>query len=223
MDWIALLEDATRRFADVLAEGDLAADVPACPEWTLADLGEHLRTTHLWAAHAVTEGDPKGSPEPGPLDRDGLGAGYRAAARHLLDVLIEAGPDGPAWTFGPEPVAGFWQRRQVHETTMHLLDALASQGRSHEWEIGAELAWDGVVEVAEVFYPRQVRLGRIEPLAGTLRLTPTDVDAAPVEIGEGEPVADISGAAAHLLQVLWKRAGVDDPAAARLLAIAITP
>jgi uncharacterized protein (TIGR03083 family) len=218
MDWIPLLDDATRRFAAVLAEGDLAADVPACPDWTLADLGEHLRWTHLWAAHAVTEGDPKGSPEPGPLDRDGLVAGYRAAAHHLIDVLVAAGEDGPAWTFGPEPVAGFWQRRQVHETTVHLLDALASQGRAGEWQIDPALAWDGVAEVAEVFYPRQVRLGRTEPLPGTLLLTATDVGES-LAVGDGEATTELSGPASYLLKVLWKRETSDEP----LLAAAITP
>lgn len=219
MDWMALLDDSTRRFAAVLAEGDLAADVPACSGWTLAGLGEHLRTTHLWAAHAVTEGNPKGSPEPGSLDRDALVAGYRAAAGHLLDVLATAGAEGPAWTFGSEPVAGFWQRRQVHETTMHLFDALASQGRADEWEIQPDLAWDGVAEVAEVFYPRQLMLERIEPLAGTLRMVPTDVAAEPVAIGDGEPAVEVSGPAAHLLKLLWKRETTDEP----LLAAAITP
>ena len=60
-DWPRLLRGATDDFADILATSDLAATVPTCPGWTLADLGNHLRGVHLWAAHAVTEGDPKGS------------------------------------------------------------------------------------------------------------------------------------------------------------------
>ena len=223
MDWIAALDDATGRFAAVLEEGDLAARVPACPDWSLADLGEHLRGVHAWAAHAVTEGNPDGEPPPGPLDREGLVAGYRSAAAHLVEVLAAADPDAPAWAFGPRKVAGFWRRRQVHETTMHLLDALASQDRAGEWWVDPGLAWDGVDEVATVFYPRQVRLGRTEPLAGTLRLVAEDVDAAPVELGDGEPAATISGRAAYVLGVLWKRAPVDDPVAAGLLTAAITP
>ena len=215
MDWIAALDDATGRFATVLEDGDLAAVVPACPGWSLADLGEHLRGVHVWAAHAVTEGDPDGQPPAGPLDRDGLVAGYRAAAAHLVEVLAATEPGAPAWAFGPRKVAGFWRRRQVHETTMHLLDALASQGRAGEWQVDPGLAWDGVDEVATVFYPRQVRLGRVEPIAGTLRLVGEDVDAAPVEIGAGDPAATLSGGSAYLLKVLWRR----EP----LLATAFTP
>ncbi|NYJ02686.1 uncharacterized protein (TIGR03083 family) [Nocardioides thalensis] len=223
MDWIRLLDDATSDFARVLDEGDLSADVPACPGWTLADLGEHLRWTHLWAAHAVTDGNPHGDPAPGGLDRETLVPGYRKAAAHLLEVLATSAPDAPAWTFGPEQAAGFWRRRQVHETTMHLYDALSSQGRSDAWSIAPELAWDGVEEVASVFYPRQVRLGRTEPLPGTLRLVATDVEADPVVVGNAGPVATLEGQAAQVLLQVWKRAPVDDPTAAALVATRITP
>lgn len=224
MDWIGLLEDATGRFATLLEAGDLTAEVPACPGWLLADLGEHLRRVHVWAAHAVTDGNPDGEPEPGSLDKEQLVPGYRAAAAHLVDVLIAAGADGAAWTFGPERTAAFWRRRQVHETTMHEYDALAALGREREWVIAPELAWDGVEEVLGVFYPRQLRLGRTEPVAGTVRLVPTDVDAAPVELGEGEPVRELTGPSSYLLRVLWNRARVDDPDVAALLGSAkVTP
>lgn len=224
MRWIHLLADATAGFAEVLESGDLGARVPACPGWTLADLGEHLRRTHAWAAHAVTDGDPDGEPAPGPLDRDALVAGYRAAAGHLLDVLAATAPDAPAWTFGAAQEAGFWRRRQVHETVMHRYDALASQGRAGEWAIAPALAWDGVVEVVEVFYPRQVRLGRTQPLAGSVGLVPTDVPDTPLVLGRGEPFVQLPGPAATLLLQLWERVPVDDPAVrAVLLSAAVTP
>lgn len=223
MDWIPLLRDATGRFADVLAEGDLAAAVPTCPGWTLVDLAGHLGGVHQWATHAVVVGDPLGTATPAPVERDDLVRWYRQSARTLVDVLVGTPVEASAWTFGPEQVAGFWRRRQVHETVMHLYDALASQGQEADWGITPDLAWDGVDEVATVFYPRQVRLERTTPLAGTLRLTPTDVAATPVRIGEDEPVAELTGPASYLLLALWKRAPVEDPAAAGLIATAITP
>lgn len=222
MDWIALLDDGMTRFAGVLEEGDLAADVPACPGWSLADLGEHLRTTHLWAAGCVVSGRPDGTAAAGPLDREALVPGYRSAALRLLDVLSSTPEDGPAWTFGTDQVAGFWRRRQAHETWLHLWDALASQGREAEWSIEPELAWDGVDEVATVFYPRQVRLGRIAPLAGTLRLAAADLDEVR-DIGTGDPVGVVAGPAVDVLLTLWKRAPAPDPVAAGLLATAVTP
>lgn len=223
LNWIPLLRDATRGFADVLAEGDLAAPVPACPGWSLADLADHLGGVHQWATHAVVVGDAKGAPTSAPAERDALVRWYREAARSLTDVLRGTPPEATAWTFGPEQVAGFWRRRQVHETVIHLYDALASQARASDWEITPELAWDGVEEVATVFYPRQVRLGRTASLAGTLRLTATDVDLAPITIGEDEPVAELTGPASYLLLALWKRAPVEDEVAAALIGTAITP
>lgn len=222
MDWIPLLGDATGRFADAAASGDLEAPVPTCPGWTLADLIGHLGWVHRWAAHAVTEGTPDGdSPYAG--DPPDMVEWYRESARTLVDALAVREPEAPAWAFGPDKVTGFWRRRQVHETVVHEYDALGAVGRTEDWSIAPELAWDGVDEVASFFYPRQVRLERIAPLAGTLRLVPTDVDAAPLEIGEGDPVAELTGPASYLLLALWKRAPVDDPAAARLLTTAVTP
>jgi len=222
MDWIPLLDDATGRFASAAAAGALDAPVPTCPGWTLADLVVHLGEVHLWSAHAVTHGTPDGD---GTYDGEpaGLVEWYRGTARDLVDVLASRGPDAPAWTFGPDKIAGFWRRRQVHETRIHEYDALAASGREAAWSIDPTLAWDGVDEVASVFYPRQVRLERITPLAGTLRLVPTDVDAAPLDIGSGDPVAEVAGSASYLLLALWKRAPVEDPVAAGLLRTAITP
>ncbi|HWI43063.1 MAG TPA: maleylpyruvate isomerase N-terminal domain-containing protein [Nocardioides sp.] len=224
MEWIPLLEEHTGRFADVLATGDLAAPVPACPDWTLADLGEHLRSVHAWATHAVVEGNPDGAPPPvaGP-GREALVAGYREAAGSLVAVLRRTPPDAPAWTFGPAPVSAFWRRRQVHEVTMHVYDALASQGRAEEWSIAPELAWDGVDEVVSLFYPRQVERGRTEELAGTVRLVATDVDGGVLDLGSGEPVVELGAPARELLLTLWKRMPAGDPAAAELLTAAVTP
>ena len=72
-----------------------------------------------------------------------------------------------------------------------------------------------------MFYPRQLRLGRTEPLAGTLRLSATD--AGSVDLGEGQPLLAMRGTAAELLLTLWKRRPADDPAIAELLAAAVTP
>lgn len=224
MEWIALLESTTGRFAEVLATGDLAADVPTCPGWTLADLGEHTRWTHAWAAHAVTAGTPDGdSPAPG-RERDPLVAGYRAAAGILLDVLRSTAPDAPAWTFGAERTSGFWRRRQVHEVTMHLYDALASQHATDNWDVDAELGWDGVDEVATVFYPRQVRLGRTAPLPAPVRLTATDLGRSVVlEPTAGGDEVELAAPATDLLLMLWGRLPAPGPAAAVLAQATVTP
>ncbi|HJQ07086.1 MAG TPA: maleylpyruvate isomerase family mycothiol-dependent enzyme [Nocardioides sp.] len=218
VDWIAELTGLTGSFAAELEHGDLDAPVPTCPAWTLADLGDHVRWVHRWAAHAVTDGDPKGSTDAvGPAE---VVAAYRAAAGDLVAVL-DTDPAAPAWTFGPDQVVGFWQRRQVHETLIHLYDALLATGRAGLWQPRPELAWDGVDEVATMFYPRQVRLGRTQPLTHRLVLTATDVDRT-AELGAGDPV-ELTGTAADLLLTLWKRIQPADPAIAAALTAAITP
>ncbi|WP_141012546.1 maleylpyruvate isomerase N-terminal domain-containing protein [Nocardioides sambongensis] len=174
-------------------------------------------------AHAITERNPDGVVPPVGLDRDALVSAYVSAAEHLLDVLRDAEPHAEAWTFGSDRTVGFWRRRQVHEVTLHLRDALGALGREAEWHIDPELAWDGVAEVATMFYPRQVRLGRTEPLAGTLRLEATDLDET-LDLGTGEPYGVVAGPAADVLLTLWGRRAPQDPAAADLLgAAAITP
>lgn len=222
-DWLAVLPTATGRFADVLATGDLDAPVASCPGWSLRDLADHLGRTHRWAAHAIVARTPDGDAGPAPTRRRDLLAWYAGHAAHLHDVLAARAADVPAWTFGDPATVLFWRRRQVHETLMHTWDAEATRGTPAPFE--PALAWDGVREVAEVFYPRQVRLGRIDPLPGALRLLATDVDDE-IVLGDGEPVA-VQGTSEALLRLLWHRAdpaaeGVD-PRAAALLATAITP
>lgn len=219
-----MLERTTGDFAEVLATGDLTARVPACPDWTLADLGEHVRWTHAWATHALVHGTPDGdSPSPGQ-ERDALVAGYRAAARQLIDVLVAHDPATPAWAFGAEKSHGFWRRRQTHEVTMHLVDALTSQGRTADVQVAPELAWDGVDEVQTVFYPRQVRLGRSTPLRVPVHLVATDLDRTLVlePYADGDPVT-LAGSAVDLLLMLWGRRPIEGEAAPVIAAVALTP
>lgn len=222
MDWIDLLQTTTDRFADVLETGDLAAPVPDCPGWTLTELGEHTRWVHAWAANAVIAGNPDGATDPVGTDRATLVAGYRAAAGTLLDALRRTAPDEHVWTFGPEPMSAFWRRRQTQEVTIHLYDALASQGQEADWAISPELAWDGVDEVATLFYPRQVKLGRTQPLQGTVRFVATDLDRS-LDLGDTEPGTELAAPAADLLLMLWNRKPVDGPAADVLATAAVTP
>lgn len=219
-DWIEQLTAITDAFAAELEHGDLHAEVPSCPGWSLADLGNHLREVHLWAAHAVTHGNPEGTSEPVTADR--LAEAYRDAAGRLIGALEIAGEDAPAWTFGADRTAGFWRRRQVHETLVHVYDAMLANGSAGQWDPEPGLAWDGVDEVVTMFYPRQLRLGRAEPLPRRLVLTGTDVDRT-IELGDGEP-AHLTATAAELLLVLWKRLPADSREAAALLdAAALTP
>lgn len=205
--WLDLLRSHTSRFAELLERGDLDAPITACPGWSLHDLADHLGGVHQWAAHAVVTGSPQCQPEPAGAEPGPLAAWYRGHASYLVDVIAERPPDAPAWTMDPEnQTTGFWTRRQVHETAMHCWDAEAATGTPRSFE--PCLAWDGVLEVATVIYPRQARLGRIGPLPNALSLVALDVPGE-ICIGLGEPV-EIRSSAETLLRLLWHRADPDE-------------
>lgn len=220
-DWLALLRTSTGRFAEVLESADHGARVTWCPDWTVHDLAVHLGGVHQWAAHAVTHGDP--SLDPTVPERDDLVQWYRDSAAGLVDVLATTPVDAPAWTLDEhDRTAGFWRRRQVHETLVHTWDVEEAVGEAAPFD--PTIAWDGVLEVVDVMYPRQVRLGRVEQLPAALLLVATDLDAS-VRLGTGRGAHVVRDRAEVLLRLLWHRADRSalDPRVAELLAGAIAP
>lgn len=204
---------AAERFATGLATADPAAEVPACPGWTVTDLVAHLGNVHTWVAAIVASGGPVEEPvqRPGgvPLDQ-----WYAARASHLLQVLADSDPDAPCWNFARvDEVAGFWRRRQLHEVLMHLVDLDQAHGRGTDLEPAT--CADGVSETFEVFGPRLHARGVRVDLAAPVSLVASDtgdvwtlhpVDDGPPSVSRGAPVADrVDGTAAQLWQRLWKR------------------
>jgi uncharacterized protein (TIGR03083 family) len=219
-------------FARVLETGELDAPVPACPGWTLADLAAHLGGVHRWADAILTVAGP--GTYPAPDGREALVSWFAEGADALHATLADLDPNAPCWTFAEPKTVAFWMRRQAHETSVHRWDAEASQGSPGP--IDAALAADGVQEVAEMFFPRQVRLERIPPLKRSLRLSPDE--GAPATLAgdgtgfDGTPDAEVAGPAEALLLLVWGRTLVDDPrlrltgsraAAEEVLAAGITP
>ncbi len=184
--------------------GDLARPVAACPGWDVLALARHLAGVHRWATAAVTEATPGRPPaEPEPAPGTSVADWFVDGAARLQQVLAETDPDAPCWGMGPPPrTAAFWLRRQAHETAVHRWDAQDAQGGAGG--LDPVLAADGVDEVATIFLPRQVRLGRREPLPAPVRLVCSDA-ATSVVLGEGPPVATVTGRAADLLLVCWGR------------------
>lgn len=197
-----------------LAEGDPDAAVPACPGWSLRDLGLHVGNVHRWVRGAIVEGHPNTPEVAGPGDRAGLLAWYDESSTELLDLLAGADPDAPCWSFGPKPrIVRFWFRRQAHEHAVHARDAHQALGAVAP--IDPALALDGIDEVVTMFFPRQVRLGRISPLHSSLAVR-ADGGARWVVAGDGTEGlsladAEVTGPAEALYLLLWRRIGLDDP------------
>ena len=211
-EFLERLDQAVEQFADLVATGDLHARVPPCPDWTFQDLVVHLGQIHQWATHAIVKGNPDAEPTQAPAEQAALVDWYRRSAETLTSVLKRTDPQAPAWAFGPKPrTALFWFRRQTHETTVHLWDAGTAQSRPKK--IDNIVALDGIDELTSMFFPRQVRLGRIPKLERTLAL-----EAGPnrwVLAGDGtgpEPAAEatVKGPPEFLLLLLWGRVGLDD-------------
>jgi uncharacterized protein (TIGR03083 family) len=204
---LASLAASTSAFGQLLACSDLDRAVASCPGWRLRDLAHHLGNVHAWAEAATRADAPPDLPAATPTGRDELTAWYAGTAASLVERLGTADPDEPCWHFGAKPrTVGWWVRRQAHETAVHLWDAQAAVGTPVA--LDPALAADGVDEVLDVFVPRQVRTGRTPPLPAAVRLVATDADLDRV-LGDGEPVATVTGPASDLLLVLWKRVPLD--------------
>lgn len=207
MRWLELVShevDVITGVVRTLSPEQLALPVAACPRWTVQDLVVHIGEIERWVVHAVREGELlKELPTwPG----EDLAGWYAAGAADLLAAL-DADPATPAASFAPDKTVGFWQRRQVHEHRIHRWDLEDALGAAEPIE--PHVAADGVDEIATMFWPRQLRLGRaIEPDAG-LRVVTTDVPGG-WEFGPA-PVATLSGPASDVLLTLMHRLGPDHP------------
>ena len=229
---LAALAATTSAMLATVRGADPAAAVPACPGWSVTDLVDHLGRVHLWAAHSVREGTPP-DPYPRRNREQPLADWYAGCADAIVSTLTGLAPDHAAWSFSANPshrTARFWRRRQLHETTVHHVDALQALGLLPlTGPVGVvpgltpEDAADGVAEVFEVMAPRSlVRHADRAPLEVVPAREPiafccTDADGSwtvqvidgSVDLVEGVSegvVARVSGPATQLYLALWHRA-----------------
>ncbi|GAA1136820.1 maleylpyruvate isomerase family mycothiol-dependent enzyme [Kribbella jejuensis] len=220
IDHLAEFDRTAAELAAVLGDLDPSRPVPACPGWTVADLALHIGSGQRWAASIVLSGTSQQVPE--VLRTTISWADWYAATSAALSAAIRAvDPDEPCWNFAPvDQRAGFWARRRLHETVIHLVDArqAAAQEAGTGLEvIPAAIAADGVDEVFEVFLPRMLARGfapavtrqvgvRATDTGHEWTLTPLSEGNPPaVERGRAVGEAVLSGTAAELDLCLWKR------------------
>jgi uncharacterized protein (TIGR03083 family) len=209
------------RLRDV-APTNLAATVPTCPGWTVADLTRHVGEVYLHKTLAIREGV---EPEPWPpkelADEDPIALLDRTYAG-LLDELTTRGRDEPAGSwYTPDQTVGFWVRRMAQETVIHRIDAELGTGQPVA-PIPDDLAVDGVDELLKVFASYGVAewssffvdiLGDSPGRGCTLRTdgaawrVRTGPGLFAVEDGDGTSDATVSGPPAALLRWAWNREG----------------
>ena len=236
MDHLTLIHAETQRFMSVLRDLDQAAPVPTCPDWTVADLAWHLTDVHAFWARILATGalaqEEADAIEASPLARPDSHADVMALLDFETDALIAQlaakADDEPAWSwFGTDQTVGFTRRMQVHEATMHRVDAEAAAGIGSA-PIAADVAADAIahgVEVMLSWWGTQPGF-EFQPTGGIVQLSAADADPRLIVgglwigtgrsgkqyqepgaafVADGESVATITGTAEELARWVWGR------------------
>jgi uncharacterized protein (TIGR03083 family) len=211
-------------FAAAVADGNMDATVPTCPEWTLRELTHHLGRTHVWAAAHIEQArpDPLSDEEQRvewgsmPADADVV-PWYRSVLGRLVAALEAAPADLQCWTFLPNspPPRAFWARRQAHELAIHRVDAQGVQGPVAP--VPVDFALDGIDELLFGFYSRpRSRLRSERPRTLSVRtpeaawLVHIGDEGARAERSEARGDCSIHGRANDLYYALWNRLPLHD-------------
>ncbi|WP_067676335.1 maleylpyruvate isomerase family mycothiol-dependent enzyme [Nocardia miyunensis] len=211
MDHLAVLRAKLIEFgALITADLDLSEPVPSCGDWTFLDLADHLGNGNMWVVVGVREGRGDRQDEPAPKDPVRLRDWYDDTASALVAAL-SVDPETPAWTFTSQlpRTVGFWRRRRMHETLMHLWDGQNALGTPEPF--APDLAADGIAEVFELFAPRMIKRGLAVEPDTAIGIHATDTGDS-WTYGPAEPAARLSGTASDLLLALWGRKPLSDPA-----------
>ena len=220
--FLELLEADFRRLRE-LAEGDLDAKVPTCPDWTLTDLVEHVSMVYLHKVETMRHNafpsvwPPQDLVAQKPAEL--LSRAYAALSAEFADR--DASASAPTW-YEPDQTVGFWIRRMAHESVVHRVDAELAAGAEPS-VIPDDLAADGVDEVlkafleygSEVSYEEfaealssstgQTVLVTVGDRVWSVTLRPEGVAVAGAEPGS-KADARITGDPAAVLLWVWRRA-----------------
>jgi uncharacterized protein (TIGR03083 family) len=178
-DHLEAVEREVAALVDVFAAVTIDAQVPTCPDWTVADLADHVGGfTGFWS-HVLCEGT--GRPKTGFTQRPAggdVGAWYAGLGASLITELGATAPEQRVWTWAPgRNDASFVARRCAHELAVHRFDAQAALGATAP--IDGALAVDGIEEIFVMIDAWKAN-GHPESGAGerqTLHVHATDRDA----------------------------------------------
>lgn len=220
MDYLTPLEADFRRLVEV-AEGNLDARVPTCPEWSVNDLVDHVGMVYLHKVAAMRFNRPFEWPPPDlPAGETPLARLHRGYAE-LLAEFAARDAQSPAYTWHePDQTVGFWIRRMAQETVIHRIDGELAAG-SRSQPVSDVLALDGIDEVLKLF----LAYGSVkwhdefaEPLAaagdGAVAvvsgsrhwLVTWDKNQVVAKDSDEPAAAQLSGAPEAMLRWLWRRA-----------------
>ena len=226
MDHDRYLECLGADYARLLAvvPGHLAAAVPTCPGWTVADLTRHVGSVYLHKRTAMRDGaEPDDWPPPELADQEPLALLERAYAALLAEFALHQPADHAGTWYHPDQTVGFWGRRMAQETVIHRIDAELGAGQPVA-PIPDDLAVDGCDELLKVFLAYSVAewggyfTDLLAASPGRSYTVSTEgaawrVRSGPglltVEDGDGPADMTVSGPPSAVLRWLWNREGAD--------------
>lgn len=199
-DRIAAIRADSERISELIGTTPSDARVPGCPDWSFADLVQHIgQVQRFWAANvrqasldSYWQGDiaaPSGD----------LATWMRESTDDLCDALAAAGDESPCWTWWGDPMtSGAVARHQVQEAAVHRWDAESAGDTPRP--LAADVADDGVAEFLAVMLgeaasglERPVELVALEG-GGPWRAGP-----------DGPPAATVTAPASDLVLLLYGR------------------
>lgn len=143
---ISHLDHEYALMAAALAAADPAATVPTCPDWTAADLEEHVSMVFMHKAECMRRGE---FPKPWPPE-GGVGSLAECYAVVTAEFAHRRPEDASATWFEPDQTVGFWVRRMAQEAAIHRVDAEMVAGGTIS-PIADDLAVDGIDEFLRCF------------------------------------------------------------------------
>ena len=226
-DSLGVLQTNGIAFIDLVRSNDHATQIPSCPDWTVADIADHMADCWTFWSRVVADGITdrgalKTIEAPTGLTGDLLMDWLAASHNALYSALADAPPDQPAWSWAGTKLDVSWvRRRMVHESAVHLWDLANAVG--HPYEIPPNIAADGIDEFLMHFMGYRRAEGEMK-VGGTVHLHCTDTTADDVAGGEWyvsavkEPGctftrehrkgdAAVRGRAHDLQMWLWRRNG----------------
>jgi uncharacterized protein (TIGR03083 family) len=215
------VEQEAAAMVAAVTTGPLAARVPGCPDWSLADLAIHVGQVHRWATNIVQTGKP-GELDGGPASPNDAAAYLTAGVGPLVSALRAADLAAPCWNFTRQnETMAFWPRRQALETASHRWDAQSALGRHATQPLDAALASDAIDEWVQAIVPRVVGRSKadLSRFVGDLHLHCTDVHgewtfevvdgAIAIQVGHAKAAAAVRAPASDLYLYLMNRVPVD--------------
>ena len=214
------LEADSEAFLSAAAAVSLGEAVAHCGDWAMRDLlGHQVFVWGFATANVAAAGEKTPPATEKPEDESRMLEWAASVRATMLETFRNADPDAPAWSFAANNhTAGFWQRRMMAETVVHLWDAETCVGNASP--IAPEIASESIDEYTEVGLRfSSGRPNRIYP-ANSIHLHCTDTEGEWIIVGNGESDftvarehtkgdAAVKGPAANLLLWLWGRDGGD--------------